>query len=220
MTSIDLRESGMIAWTIRDGSLTMRAHMTIAALLQGFRNMLVCGVGVLAAWLTIRWCIALVTGKPVGQCNLESFAVLWVVCIAACVGSYAWGRARRGERLLDCGPNPAHLLFIKNSILFAIVGITGVGFGGKLGLWGGLFAISFAVYWLLMSRGRLAVHENGIWSYWNLLPWNRIQAYRWKDDTLIVQSRGSLPFLRGALPVPPECREAFAGLLAERCESI
>jgi hypothetical protein len=75
--------------------------------------------------------------------------------------------------------------------------------------------MSFSVYWLIMAGGRLQARENGVWQYWGLLPWSKIESYHWANDcTLLVKARGPLSFLgRGALPVPPEYKDAFDQLL-------
>ena len=86
----------------------------------------------------------------------------------------------------------------------------------RLGEWGTLFALSFSAYWVLMGTGRLGIHEQGIWGYWGLLSWSRIRSYEWAHDgTLLVQGKGPLFFLRGALPVPSELQPEFSHLLEQ-----
>jgi len=68
-----------------------------------------------------------------------------------------------------------------------------------------------------MALGRLQIRESGIWEYGSLLRWNRIVSYRWTDDgTLVLRATGYLAVLRGALPVPPEHREAVNAFLLGR----
>jgi len=73
------------------------------------------------------------------------------------------------------------------------------------------FGIASAVYWLIVATGRLQVHENGLWIYWDLVQWRKIRSYRWAPDaTLMFQAR-----LRGAVPVPQAHRKSFDILLAK-----
>jgi hypothetical protein len=84
---------------------------------------------------------------------------------------------------------------------------------------GPVFAISFAAYWLIMASGRLQIRRDGLWQYWGLLRWDKIESCRWGgDSTLLVQAKSPLPFLgRGALPVPPEDKQAVDALLQKHC---
>ena len=84
------------------------------------------------------------------------------------------------------------------------------------------FAFSFSAYWLIMSKGRLQICENGIWQYHNLLRWERIESYQFKgetDATLVLQTKAILPMLgRGALPVSVDQKDAIDELLKRRVQ--
>ncbi len=68
-----------------------------------------------------------------------------------------------------------------------------------------------------MAFSRLQIRENGIWEYGSLLRWHRIVSYRWADDgTLVLRAKGYLTMPRGALPVPPQHKEAVNAFLLER----
>jgi hypothetical protein len=86
---------------------------------------------------------------------------------------------------------------------------------------GPMFGISFGAYWLIMASGRLQIRREGLWQYWGLLRWDKIESCRWSgDSTLIVQAKALLPFLgRGALPVPPEDKQAVDELLRKHCSA-
>ncbi|HVC92842.1 MAG TPA: hypothetical protein VND64_04080 [Pirellulales bacterium] len=84
---------------------------------------------------------------------------------------------------------------------------------------GTVFGITFAVYWLIMATGRLQIRENGIWQYWSLLKWGKIGSFHWaSDSTLLMRAKGPLSWFQGALPVPPEHKQAVEEFLAKRCQ--
>ena len=70
-----------------------------------------------------------------------------------------------------------------------------------------------------MATGRLQIREGGLWTYWGLLRWEKIESLQWSgDSTLMVKAKSRLPFLgRGALPVPPEQKQAVNELLQKYC---
>ena len=107
--------------------------------------------------------------------------------------------------------------------LFLIMGLTmsfSLGSLSKpLAFVGPVFGVSFGVYWLIMATGRLQIREGGLWQYWALLRWDKIESLRWSgDSTLLVKAKSRLPLLgRGALPVPPEQKQAINELLQKHC---
>ena len=196
----------------------MRTRMTFTAWSQGVANMLVCAVGVLGMWLTIRWLMSLISGRSLAESSGIAFAVFWIGCLVALVGGWVLGLSRRGALLLDCGEHPTRWLFLANAVFCFVAGATGsVFFNDHLGQWGALFAFSFAAYWVLMGAGRLGIHEHGVWTYWGLLQWNHIKKYSWTDDgTLIVKTSGLFSYLlRGAIPVPMERVDEFKQQFAQ-----
>jgi hypothetical protein len=81
-----------------------------------------------------------------------------------------------------------------------------------------LFGVSFAVFYLIMATGRLQIRENGIWHYWGLLRWDKIGSYQWAaDSTMRAKGPLSKRLFQGALPVPPEHRQAVEEFLAKHC---
>ena len=70
-----------------------------------------------------------------------------------------------------------------------------------------------------MAFGRLQIREGGLWQYWGLLRWDKIEFYQWSgDSTLVLKAKSHLPFLgRGALPIPPEDKQAIEELLQKLC---
>ena len=201
----------------------MSAKMTSTAWERGFKNMLICGVGVLVTYAVIMAVVVLFFHKSAGDAYYIAASVLCACAFLAFLAGWIYGRATAGPILLDCGPHPTRWLFLLQGVLFLFLG--GMGwYSGKsaaagLGVSGPVFLVSFAAFWLVAAAGRLQIRENGIWQYWSLLRWGRIDSYEWAEDaTLLVKARGFLSLLsRGALPVPPEHRQAVAELLARHC---
>jgi hypothetical protein len=200
----------------------MPSRMTNVALQRGFKNAIICGIGVLGVIGFLTFGIKTLTGRSFRDSGAISFAIFWVVIFTGFVLVFFIGRMKRGDVLLDCGHHPTRALFLLNAVLFTFLGLGG-GFAsdafGTVGIAGALFGLSFSVYWVLISFGRLQIVENGIWQYWSLLRWRRIESYEWKGDansTLMLQAKTKLPFLgRGALPVSIEHKEAVSELLEQ-----
>ena len=182
--------------------------------------MLVCAVGVLGMWLTIRCLVSLVSGMTPADSSGIAFAIFWVGCLVALFRGWLRGLSRRGELLLDCGGHPTRWLFLAHAVFYFLAGVTSslFYFNDRIGQWGTFFTFSFAAYWVLMGTGRLGIHTHGIWAYWGLMPWKRVKEYSWADDgTLIVKTSGPIGYLmRGAIPVPVERVDEFKQLLVQR----
>ena len=189
----------------------MPARMTTTAYAHGAKNALICGIGVLAFWLSIAGVISSVSVKPIRESYGTAFAILWGLIIVWFFADWIYGRQTGGQVVLDCGPHPMRKLFLINAVNFLFL--------GALGIAAPVFGISFALYWVIMATGRLQMRETGIWQYWGLLRWSKIDTYSWANDcTLLLKTKGALSSLgRGALPVPPEHKEAVEQLLQKHC---
>ncbi len=202
----------------------MPPQMTSTAYRQGAKNALVCGAGVLVMWLLIGGAIWQTTGKPISESFGIAFALLLGFSSVWFLAAWFHGRQAGGQTLLDCGPHRSKkvfLLFAMFSLL--MLGLTGlravISASNVFGIAGPVLWVSFGVCWLIMAGGRLQVRENGIWQFWCLLRWGKIKSYHWADDrALLVRARGPVSFLFwGALPVPPEYKDAFDQLLQKHC---
>ncbi len=200
----------------------MPAKMTSTAWERGFKNMLICGAGVLVSYAAIMAVIVLFFHKSAGDAYYIAAAVVCASAFLAFLAVWIYGRVAAGAVLLDCGPHPTRWLFLVQAVVFLFMGVNGW-YSGKsaatgFGVSGPVFLISFAAFWLIAATGRLQLRENGIWQYWSLLRWRRIDSCQWTEDsTLLVKARGLLALSRGALPVPPEQRQAIMELLAKHC---
>ncbi len=198
----------------------MSPRMTNAAWHRGIKNATICGIGLFGVIGILTFGISALTGRPIQDVDTIVFAIFGVVIFAVFVLTLLIGREKRGAILLDCGHHPARALFRFNAVAFAFLGLGG-GFAanafGTPGITTALFAITYSVYWVLMSFGRLQIVENGIWQYWSLLKWQKLESYEWRggaNATLMLQAKMKLPFLgRGALPVSAEHKEAVSELL-------
>ncbi len=202
----------------------MPAQLTSTARRQGLKNALICGLGVLAVWLAVTAALSLLPGRKFLDSMMLSFALLWVVTFLGFLGTWLYGLSTRGRVLLDCGPFPRRRVFLMMGVLW--LGVLGLlaPLGGGLAatpasplliVASPVFAVSFAAYWFIAATGRLQVRENGLWFYFGLRRWRKIEHYRWAPDSTLMLT-ATLPFsLRGAVPVPPEHREHFDALLTQ-----
>jgi hypothetical protein len=73
--------------------------------------------------------------------------------------------------------------------------------------------------WLFMLQGILTalmafrhfqLREHGLWNGTSLLPWDKIESYRWAEGTTLMLTTKSSPwsFKRGAFRVPVEFQRA------------
>jgi hypothetical protein len=201
----------------------MPARMTPTAWGRGILNAISCGVLFFVFWLLIAEFISLISHRSLAESFWLGFGVLWALIFLLFLGTWLYGLRTGGPVLLDCGPHPARVVFLFNAALWLVMGLSGVmTFGSSLRsfpLFSPMCGISIAVYFLIMATGRLQVREGGLWQYWSLLRWDKIESIGWSgDSTLRVKAKSRLPFLgRGPLPVPPEEKLAIHELLQKHC---
>jgi hypothetical protein len=201
----------------------MPTRMTRTAWLRGMNN---ASIGMLFT-LGALFLLAKVTAHLSHRTLIESFvlasSLYWVLAFLLFVGYWLKGLDSGGGVLVDCGPHPTGKLFLLYGIGCTVGGLLagiGAGFLPKpFDILGPALGITFGIYWLIMSTGRLEFREEGIWQYWGLLRWGKIEACRWSGDyTLLLQAKTRFPLLgKGALPVPPEKKDAIAGVLQKHC---
>lgn len=210
----------------------MPAQMTSTAWGQGVKNMLTMLVPTFVVWGLIAAAVVLIFEQPIIRSMGIAVGAIGIVALAVFFGSWLYGRSVGGRVLLDCGPHPTRGLFLLEAAFFLGLGLL---FGAEaifkwieapdqppgefaFGIALPAFMIVFVPYWLILATGRLQVREGGVWQYWALLGWNKIGSYRWANDaTLLVRAKGFFSFFQGALPVPPEQKQAVEELLAKNC---
>jgi hypothetical protein len=168
------------------------------------------------------------TGITIGESFGIAFALLFGFVFVWYLAAWLYGRQTAGQVLLDCGPHPFRRLFLLNAVPALVVGL--IAGGSVIGSvsevsWVKVFWIAILVLMVssgvngfIMAGGRLQVRENGIWQYWGLLRWSKIESYQWANDgTWLVKVKGFAVLRRGALLVPPEYKDAFDQLLQKHC---
>lgn len=193
--------------------------MSPTAWRQGAMNALICGSSIALIWVALAVLFSILLRQSVAQSFRIAFLVVWAVTFLTFLGTWLYSRLGRGRVLLDCGPHPTRCLFIVNFFLFIIVGFGEVfnSTTGGLGTVRLSFPVSLGVFWLIIASGRLQMTERGIWQFWGLLRWSKIGSYRWVDDSTLLVTPKRRFFLRGALPVPPEHKQAVDAFLAFFC---
>lgn len=160
-----------------------------------------------------------------GETWLALLLLLSAVCWAALL--YRLQRKRQaGNRLLDLGRLPRQRLFILGGGLLALAGLLHIAqprpddypvSGPVLGV----FALSFAAYFLILGFYRLEVRERGILGFFGLVTWERIDSYRWEGksgETLTVWvSRPRYPWFRDmSWRIPQAHKDRVQAILAQR----
>jgi hypothetical protein len=201
----------------------MPTRMTSTAMNRGAANALICGLLFLLGWFLLAKLISVVLHWTLAQSFFAAWAVLWSLVFTLFLGTWLYGLNAGGRVLLNCGPHPTRVLFLINAVLFLIMGFGGSFVGSSLSkslaFVSPVLGVSFGIYWLIMASGRLQIREGGIWQYWALLRWDKIESCRWSgDSTLMLKAKTRLPFLgRGALPVRSEQKQAVNELLQKHC---
>ena len=159
----------------------------------------------------------------------ETWSTLLLLLSAVCWGSLLYRLQRKrqaGNLLLDLGRLPRQRLFILGGGLIAWAGLLDMARprAADYPLKGpvfGLFALSFAAYFLILGFCKLEVRERGILGFFGLVIWERIDSYRWEGEsgqTLTVWvSRPRLPWFRDmSWRIPPAHKEQVETILAQR----
>ena len=190
---------------------------------RGQLNALICGVSMVAVLGLLTVFIWAIFKQPVASSAIIAFGIFWIFIFTTFLVGWLHAKATSGPVLLDCGPHPFKKLFFFQAAFFLLF------FGGSglvrfldksdtRGIAGTLFGVTMAIYWIVMASGRLQIRENGIWQYWGLLKWDRLQSYKWEGDSLLVEAKTRFPFLgKGALPVPTEHKTSIEEFLTKHC---
>ncbi len=201
----------------------MPARITATVWRRGATNALIWSLILLVCWLLVATLISSVSPYSFGESFWLAWAFLWGLTFVLFTGTWLYALNAGGRILLDCGPHPTRFLFLMNAALFVAIGLGGTfvgnSFSRSIAIASPVLGISFGIYWLIMASGRLQIRAGGLWQYWGLLRWDKIESCRWSgDSTLTLKAKTRFPFLgRGALPVPPEDKQAVNELLQKHC---
>jgi len=207
----------------------MRKAMPSAALRQGRNRGLVCLVVFILVTIVLTVAIRHWCQWTVGRSFWAVLGVFSVFFLVVFFGKSFRGRSRAGPLVLDCGEHLTKRLFLINAVMwsvFAGFAVAAVLVAAVLGeddllirILVALWIASFAIYWFIMTFGRLQIRENGIWYYTELLNWERIESHEWQggpNPKLILKTRARPPFFGcGALPLPLEYQDAVDELLGK-----
>lgn len=222
-----MRASGGV-WTVpgtdaaNETETQMFAGMTAPLWKAGFRNMLVCSVGILAFMGALTLTILVVNPEHFWVSYFLGYGVFMLLAFAFFFVDWWRGRRSAGAILLDCGPFPNRIpvsMAVALSLAFSAVCVYELASLNlyKLAIVAAVFGLFTTGYFLIIAFGRLQIRGNGIWQYVGLLRWDRILDFRWEGDTnptLVLHARSRVPFWgRGALPVPNEHRNAIDELI-------
>jgi hypothetical protein len=211
----------------------MPARITPTAWHRGAKNALVCLPIVLVSWLLMAGLICSFFHLSFRQSFFLAFVALQVASLLLFLGVCLRHFNAGGRVLLDCGRLPTNVFHMISSAFIVAIGTCGgfiMAFGTNDGFAASLLPNSYVVaglvigalsgfLFLTMALGRLQIREDGLWQYWFLLRWEQIEScWLSGDSTLVVQAKTRFPFLgRGALPVPPEQKDALSEILKKRC---
>ena len=186
----------------------MPVRMTKTTYARGAKNALICGIGVLVCGLTLAVGISCVSGKPLSESIGLAFMLFSAVTAVLFFGIWIYHRQVAGQVELDCGTHPARKLFFISAVL--LMGFSLTSFGSRWQILSPIFGASCSIFYLFLATGRLQMREAGIWCYWELLRWDKIESYTWAaDNTLLFTTKRVLPLLnQGALSVAPELKAA------------
>jgi hypothetical protein len=204
-------------------------RMSPTARRQGMKNALICASGLALLCAALAVPVYILLRLSVAQSFHVAFWLAWPVLFLNFLPRWLHSRLSRGRILLDCGPllGVRWLVVVVCIVLFLVAAGGGFKSGSSrllssvfaipAGLLLSVWVISSGLFWLIMAFGRLQVTERGIWWYWGLLPWGKIGSYRWEDDSTLLIAPKRRFSLRGALPVPPEHKQAVDAFLAQFC---
>jgi hypothetical protein len=198
---------------------------TVAAKVQGYRNALLCGLGVVALVGGVAVTVSITWGVPLAYAVIGSLLALLGISGVVMLGSWLRGRNSSGPVLLDLGPNP-----IKDGARRAAWSMGVFAVSAAISFWwvapafatllGGALGLA-ALFFFLMSHGRLQVRENGLWQYWALLRWEEIGSCRWEGDSALwVNTKGFFSWFQRVLPVAPGQRQEVHELLLKYCSAV
>lgn len=200
----------------------MPARMTSAARRQGHKNGMICLLGLVVSIGALTSVISVIFQQPMRDSFGTAYIIFLVLIVSVFFFSWPYGKKQSGSLLLDCGPHPARKLLIIYAIIVLFLGVYGsfgfFPFHSNSSVMGGNFSFfMFSGFLLITSTGRLQIREQGIWQYWGLLKWCKIENYHWDGDTdftLMLKVKTKFPFpARGALPVAAEHKDAVDELI-------
>ncbi len=155
---------------------------------------------------------------------INAILIMNILCVVA-FGMGLHDKALAGAVVLDFGHCPSRKMFLLGSVFWMFIALPGI----FKGISGGFapsnlahtaFYVFLPASFLLTSRGRFQIRENGIWNCMCLLKWKSVEWYAWDelyDDTLSVQVKSTFSSGQIRMHVPDERRSVVEELLQENC---
>jgi len=189
--------------------------MTRQLWLLGAKNALIMTTFMVALGLSLAAIISVLSRWGFVASLKFSLLAMYALTLAVFFINLVKNRRKAGSVLLDAGKHHMHRLFLLTAGLLLFSGVLNLfdlatpdadGFT----LFMVLFYLSGAAFNLCFAFGRLQIREAGVWTYLDLVRWEKIGSYRWTgESTLVFKTKGLLSFFQGGVRVPPEHKAAF-----------
>ncbi|MHB0939422.1 MAG: hypothetical protein ACYDCO_26920 [Armatimonadota bacterium] len=196
----------------------MQAQMSPAAWGAGCRNAGIVSIGLLFAYVLLILAFHFLLDQSWLYAFRNSMGVVWAVSFVGFFVQYLRGWLARGDVLLNCGSRPMRFMFFFNACVFPYIILSSTSFFTDIPLAMKIvLAASFVVFYLVMGLGRMQLCEHGIWTYAELVKWERIKSYHWEDASLFVEYRSKTPIpAKGVLSFPPDRVQVVDFILREQ----
>jgi hypothetical protein len=211
------------------------ARMTPTAWRRGVMNaLIVCSI-LLVSWTVAAGLIWSVFHRSFRESSVLAWGILtgtslllWLGTVPRHIRDWIRKFSAGGRVLIDCGPVPMRAFLFGVSACWAVLGLT---LFTAFFAWSKLFAFDnlvtgvlsaffllFAFFSLTLALGRLQIREDGLWQYCGLIRWEKIESMQLTDDsTLLIDLKTCPSFLgHGAIPIPPEHKDALQELLRKK----
>ena len=195
-------------------------QMTGAAYKRGLINAIMVTVVMFLVLCPFAFGVSKYFDLPMSLAVMGVTGALSVFAFPWAVGVKMLGRLYAGKVLLDCGPHPTRKRFLAMTVpMFIGAAVTLVVSTSIFAILVASWLVAYGLFWIFLSTGRLQICENGVFQYWSLLPWHKIESFHWQGDedaTLMLQAKSRFAFTgRGALPVAIEQKKEVDILLAK-----
>jgi len=180
-------------------------------------------LGILASWALFTAAIFVIFKQPVSVSAKTGLGLGFGLPLIPLFLVWVYSKATAGPLVLDCGAHPHRGLLWMQVVMWLCFTYSNVyainAYPERLDRWGAISMTALSVFLALLAVGavvvavsRLQVREHGLWLFWRLLRWKRMESYTWEEDCLLFRVRTGLPFLgRAAVAVPGEIKPPLEG---------
>ena len=148
----------------------MPAKMTSAAWTRGFKNSVICLVGLVVFLGALTSVISVIFQQTMRDSVGTAYIIFWGLIFPAFFFGWLFGKKQSGSLLLDCGPHPSRKLFLTYAVFLLLLSVgSRSGFVASnlsySGIRGDLFGLTGSAFFVILAFGRLQIREEGIWQY-------------------------------------------------------